>query len=87
MNSLSEELIELIASEALVDRETLIPGAKLDSLGIDSVDFVSIMFAVEERYSVTIEDDEISKSATLADMLSLFEKKIAAVRGIDLHAA
>ena len=78
MSSHQEELLDLIATEALIDREKLNLEAQLDSLGIDSVDFVSIMFAVEEKYNITIADNEIARDKTLGDMIALLESKIEA---------
>ncbi len=71
------ELLDLIAAEALVDRSVLVMDSPLEALGIDSVDFVSIMFALEEKYNITIEDGEITKEKTLGDMIALIETKIA----------
>jgi acyl carrier protein len=78
MSSHQEELLDLIATEALIEREKLSLDAPLDSLGIDSVDFVSIMFAVEEKYNITVEDNEIARDKTLGDMIALLESKIEA---------
>jgi len=78
MSSHQEELLDLIAAEALIEREKLSLDAPLDSLGIDSVDFVSIMFAVEEKYNITVEDNEIARDKTLGDMIALLESKIEA---------
>jgi len=78
MSSHQEELLDLIAAEALIEREKLSLDAPLDSLGIDSVDFVSIMFAVEEKYTITVEDNEIARDKTLGDMIALLESKIEA---------
>ena len=79
MPSHQEELLDLIAAEALIEREKLSLDAPLDSLGIDSVDFVSIMFAVEEKYDITVADNEIARDKTLGDMIALLESKIEAV--------
>jgi acyl carrier protein len=76
------ELLDLIAAEALVDRAVLVMDSPLEALGIDSVDFVSIMFALEEKYNITIEDGEISKEKTLGDMIALIETKIAAAGSV-----
>ena len=78
MSSHQEELLDLIATEALIEREKLTLDAPLDSLGIDSVDFVSIMFAVEEKYNITVADNEIARDKTLGDMIALLESKIEA---------
>ncbi len=74
--SLEQELIELVSKEALVDVEKLKTDATLEEIGLDSVDLVSVVFAVEDKYGVTIGENDLEKTATLGDMLALITKKI-----------
>ena len=46
--SRDDELMDIIAEEALIDRSKLVPDAKLEDIGLDSVDLVSAVFAIEE---------------------------------------
>jgi len=73
-----EELIEIIAEEALVDRAKLDPNATLEDIGLDSVDLVSVVFAIEEKYGIEIAEDAFSRSDTLAQLLAKIEALIAA---------
>ncbi|HEV2365538.1 MAG TPA: phosphopantetheine-binding protein [Caulobacteraceae bacterium] len=57
MASQDEELFDLIAQEALIDRGKLTREATLADLGLDSVDIVTVVFAVEERYQVEVPQD------------------------------
>jgi acyl carrier protein len=75
--SLEQDLIDLIAKEALTDVEKLKKDATLEEIGLDSVDLVSVVFAIEDKYGVTIAENELEKSATLGQMLTLIESKIA----------
>ena len=65
MSGRDEELIEIIAEEALIDRAKLDPAAKLEDIGLDSVDLVSIVFAIEEKYGIEIAEDAFERSDTL----------------------
>lgn len=76
--SLEQELIDLVAKEALVDVEKLKKDSTLEEIGLDSVDLVSVVFAVEDKYGVTIGEGDLEKSATLGQMLDLIQAKIAA---------
>ncbi|HVY35198.1 MAG TPA: acyl carrier protein [Caulobacteraceae bacterium] len=76
--SLEQELIDLVAKEALVDVEKLKKDSTLEEIGLDSVDLVSVVFAVEDKYGVTIGENDLEKSATLGQMLDLIQAKIAA---------
>ena len=78
MSAHEEELIDLIAQEALIDRAKLKPEMTLEAIGIDSVDVVSVLFALEEKYGVRVETDELSKDQTLGDVIALVETKISA---------
>jgi acyl carrier protein len=75
--SLEQDLIDLVAKEALVDVEKLKKDSTLEEIGLDSVDLVSVVFAVEDKYGVTIGENDLEKSATLGQMLALIEAKIA----------
>ena len=46
-------------------------------LASPEVDLVSVVFAVEDKYGVTIGENDLEKSATLGQMLALIEAKIA----------
>jgi acyl carrier protein len=74
--SLESELIDLISKEALIDADKLKKDATLEAIGMDSVDLVSVVFAIEDKYGVTIGENELEKNATLGDVLALIEAKI-----------
>ncbi|MGO4687667.1 MULTISPECIES: acyl carrier protein [unclassified Brevundimonas] len=72
------EFFDIIAKEALKDRATLKRDLPLEDLGIDSLDVVSILFEIEDRYGVQLEGEEIGGCKTLGDMLDLFKSRLAA---------
>lgn len=71
------EVLDLIADEALIDRAKLTPDATIESIGIDSVDTVTVLFALEEKYNVRIEMEDLSPQATLAQLYALVCAKSA----------
>jgi len=73
----NDQLLDLIAEEALIDRSKLAPQSTLEALGIDSVDAVSVLFAVEEKYGVRLETDELSRDQTLAQLMQLVQTRAA----------
>ena len=81
MSGRDEELIEIISEEALIDRAKLDPTAKLEDIGLDSVDLVSAVFAIEEKYGIEIAEDAFTRSDTLADVLAKLEALIDAKEG------
>jgi len=78
MSAHEEELITIIAEEALIDRAKLDPAAKLEDIGLDSVDLVSVIFAIEEKYGIEIAEDAFSRADTLAVVLAKIEALIDA---------
>jgi acyl carrier protein len=82
MASVDDELLDLIAQEALIDRSKLVREATLEDIGLDSVDLVSIVFAIEEKYGIEIAEDAFAGSGNLGEFLDtmrgLIEKKAQA---------
>jgi len=72
-----DELLDLVAEEALIDRAKLKPEATIAELGIDSVDTVTVLFALEEKYGVRIETDDLTAEATLAQLFALVQTRAA----------
>jgi acyl carrier protein len=78
MSGRDDELIDIIAEEALMDRAKLIPAAKLEDIGLDSVDLVSVVFAIEEKYGIEIAEDAFERSDTLGAVLAKIDALIDA---------
>ena len=78
MSARDDELIDIIAEEALMDRAKLVPTATLEDIGLDSVDLVSVVFAIEEKYGIQIAEDAFSRSDTLGDVLAKINAMIDA---------
>lgn len=78
MSGRDDELIDIIAEEALMDRAKLIPSAKLEDIGLDSVDLVSVVFAIEEKYGIEIAEDAFDRSDTLGAVLAKIDALIDA---------
>ena len=74
---LENDLLDLVAEEAMVERAMLTREAKLEELNIASADFVMILMAIEEKFGVYISvDNELTDLETVQDLLGLAAKKI-----------
>ena len=73
-----DDLIDLIAAESLIDREKLTREATLSDLGLDSVDVITIVFAVEEKYQIEVADDVFQNVTTFGGLLDVLTGLIAA---------
>lgn len=72
------ELLDLISQEAIIDREKLTREATLGDLGISSLDVITLLFELEERYGVVIEEADMPKMETLGEMVDFLKVRIAA---------
>ncbi|MGE3142185.1 MAG: acyl carrier protein [Hyphomonadaceae bacterium] len=73
-----DELLDIIAKEAIVDRATLTRDATLEAVGIASLDIISVLFEIEERYNVKVEEGDLPLTATLGEMTDFLLAKINA---------
>ena len=74
---ISQELLELVAREGMVDMSEISPESRLEDLDIQSADFVMILMALEEEYGVYVSvDNELTNVQTVQDLLTLAETKI-----------
>jgi len=73
------DLLDIIATEAIVERATLRRDAALADLGIQSLDVVSVLFEIEERWGVTIDEEDLPRMANLGDVLDYLVARINAI--------
>jgi acyl carrier protein len=78
MKATESELLDLIAQEAVIDREKLIRDASLEDLGVSSLDVISMLFELEERYGVVIEEGDMPQMSTLGEMVDFLLQRINA---------
>jgi acyl carrier protein len=45
--------------------------------GIDSLDALTILFAIEEQFKISIPDDEARAARTFSDLIDIIEKRAA----------
>ena len=75
-----EDIYQIIAAEAPVGRDALNPDATLASLGIASLDVISVLFAVEDRFGLIIETSEFETVKTLKDFVGVILAKAVGVQ-------
>jgi acyl carrier protein len=76
MTALYDDLVELIANEALVDKDKLVPEATLADAGLDSVGVVSVVFAVEEKYGVELPEEAFADTTNFGQFIAILEAAI-----------
>jgi acyl carrier protein len=79
MSELRDEILRIIAE--------VTPGSQIDGAdderslydaGLDSLDFSSVLMAIEDKYGFSFAEDDLDKVRSVADICRFVEKKRAA---------
>ena len=71
-----EKVKEVLVEAINVEEDVITMEANLkDDLGIDSLAAVELSLELETEFDVRIEDDELAKLVTVADIVKLLESK------------
>ncbi len=66
---------EIIAKELEVDLKQLQPEAKfIEDLGVDSLDIVELVMALEEEFGLDIPDEDADKLKTVGDAMNYLQQ-------------
>ncbi|MBO5512846.1 MAG: acyl carrier protein [Clostridia bacterium] len=69
-----ETLKKLLAEELQLDPETVTMDAELASdLGLNSIELANLIMLCEEKFDITIDDDDIHKFVTVGDVVEYLE--------------
>ena len=66
---IAQQLIELVRKEKDIPAETLQSDTELAAAGIDSLDSLTILFAIEEHFRISISDTTARSLKTFGDMV------------------
>jgi len=74
-----EKLKNLLVEELRVDPDDIKPEAELaNDLGINSLEFADLTLLCEEKFGITIDDDDLHTFITVADVVKYLEEKVNA---------
>lgn len=76
MKTTEAELLDLIAAEAIIDRAKLVREAELDDLGISSLDVITLLFELEDKFGVAIEEGDMPPMKTLGELVDFLLARI-----------
>jgi acyl carrier protein len=75
---LYDEIKEIIVTELALDKEVVVPGAHLqDDLGADSLGLLNLAEAIDARYGIQLQGDDLMDIANVGELVKLVESKIA----------
>jgi acyl carrier protein len=70
---IQEKLVEIVKQEKHIADELLKPETVLAEAGIDSLDSLTILFAIEEHFRISIPDDRARAVKTFDDLITIIE--------------
>jgi acyl carrier protein len=76
MSDNTEDILDLVAKEGLLDRTTLNPDTKLADLNIPSLEMINVLFAIEDRFGVDVDVEEIKHAQTMRDLIDVVLTRI-----------
>ena len=85
--TVAEEVIAILAGQALCDPADIDPGASIESLGLDSLALVEAIFAIEETFGVQVPFNPQDPgeggfdTSTVASIIAEVEALVAAKAG------
>ena len=74
VHKMLETLKKLLVEELQIDPAAITPDAELSSdLGINSIELANLIMICEEKFDITIDDDDIHKLVTVGDVANYLE--------------
>lgn len=73
---IQQKLIVIVREEKDVAEDLLKPETALAEAGIDSLDALSILFAIEEQFHISIPDDRARAMKTFGDMIDIVQELV-----------
>jgi len=76
--TLFDEIKEIIISELALDEDLVVPEARLqDDLGADSLGLLNLAEAIDARYGIQLQGDDLVDIPNVGELVKLVESKIA----------
>jgi len=74
---LAQRVISVIATTQRMPLEKISPDSTFEELGLDSLDSVNILFALEEEFKINIPDEQAREIRGVRGMIDGIEKLLA----------
>jgi acyl carrier protein len=77
-DDISQRVLKTIATSKRIPPETVTIESEFQQLGIDSMDAVEVLFALENEFDINIPDEEVRAVRNVRQMCEGVEKLVAA---------
>lgn len=69
-----EQIKEILLDELAIDENLITPDAALhDSLGVSSLEFLNVIMAIEDAFSISMDSEHLATLKTVGDVVSYIE--------------
>ncbi|MBQ7977186.1 MAG: acyl carrier protein [Clostridia bacterium] len=73
-----EEITELLAEQLNIDKEIITRDSRIiEDLHTDSLDMVEMLIALEDKYDITVPDEDAKNLETIGKLVDYVENKVA----------
>lgn len=80
-DELAEKVLSMIATSKRIPRERVTVDSTLEDLGMDSLDQLNLLFALESDFNISIPDEEAKSIRTVREMVEGVRKLAAGASG------
>jgi acyl carrier protein len=80
-DELAEKVLSVIATSKHIPRETVTLESTLEDLGMDSLDRLNLLFALESDFNISIPDEEAKSVRTVHEMVEGVRKLVTGASG------
>ena len=77
-DDITQRVLKTIATSKRIPPETVTIESEFQQLGIDSMDAVEILFALENEFDISIPDEEVRHVRNVREMIEGVDKLVAA---------
>ncbi|HEY3836682.1 MAG TPA: phosphopantetheine-binding protein [Bryobacteraceae bacterium] len=78
MPDVTDDVLDVIAKTQRLPREKVTLDSRFEELGMDSMDAVNILFALEEKFDITIPDEAAKQIRSIREMVEGVQKLLDA---------
>ena len=76
-DQLTERVLKVIAATQRISPEKVTVDSSFQELGIDSMDGINILFALENEFDITIPDEQAKQIRSIREMVEGIEKLVS----------
>lgn len=74
---IEQAIIRIVGKEKKLDAVSVTPETQLADVGVDSLDALTILFAIEEEFRISIPDDRARAMKTFGDLIDIVADLLA----------